>query len=545
MTASSMADDATNPEQVKKLQRELEEAQETLRAIRQGEVDALVVEGPNGPQLFTLKTAEQPYRMLVEQMQEGALTLTPAGDVLYCNRRFAELVGTAPETIVGGPIAPFVAEADRPVLAAALRAGRGRYEGHALAFDGRPVPALFSVGTFVADGVESLCLVVTDLVELIRTRAARAKAEAASEAKDQFLAMLGHELRNPLGAISSAVSVLGQSSATSEHDRRAREVIAHQTEHLSRLVADLLDVTRGALGKIELVRTPIDMAAAVRRCLATLESTEQLGQHAVSVDAEPIWVEADGVRIEQIVMNLMSNALKFTPRGGAITVTVRRERDEAVLRVADDGPGISAELLPVVFDLFVQGERNLDRRAGGLGVGLSLVRRLVELHGGRVDAASPGQGRGSVFTVRLPALVDAPLAPGPSVGAPAGAHHQRILIVEDNADNREMMRILLESSGHVIHEAADGVSGVELAVQLEPDVVLIDIGLPGIDGYQVARQIRAKLRDRSRLIALSGYGQQRDRQQAFDAGFDDHLLKPVDPAHLLTVLSAARATTRR
>ena len=545
MTASSMADDATNPEQVKKLQRELEEAQETLRAIRQGEVDALVVEGPNGPQLFTLKTAEQPYRMLVEQMQEGALTLTPAGDVLYCNRRFAELVGTAPETIVGGPIAPFVAEADRPVLAAALRAGRGRYEGHALAFDGRPVPALFSVGTFVADGVESLCLVVTDLVELIRTRAARAKAEAASEAKDQFLAMLGHELRNPLGAISSAVSVLGQSSATSEHDRRAREVIAHQTEHLSRLVADLLDVTRGALGKIELVRTPIDMAAAVRRCLATLESTEQLGQHAVSVDAEPIWVEADGVRIEQIVMNLMSNALKFTPRGGAITVTVRRERDEAVLRVADAGPGISAELLPVVFDLFVQGERNLDRRAGGLGVGLSLVRRLVELHGGRVDAASPGQGRGSVFTVRLPALVDAPLAPGPSVGAPAGAHHQRILIVEDNADNREMMRILLESSGHVIHEAADGVSGVELAVQLEPDVVLIDIGLPGIDGYQVARQIRAKLRDRSRLIALSGYGQQRDRQQAFDAGFDDHLLKPVDPAHLLTVLSAARATTRR
>jgi two-component system, sensor histidine kinase len=545
MTASSMADNAMNPEQVKKLQRELEEAQETLRAIRQGEVDGLIVEGPNGPQLFTLKNAEQPYRMLVEQMQEGALTLTPAGDVLYCNRRFAELIGTAPETIVGGPIGPFVAEADRPLLAAALRAGRGRYEGHALAFDGRTVPALFSVGTFVADGVQSLCLVVTDLIELIRTRAARAKAEAASEAKDQFLAMLGHELRNPLGAISSAVSVLGQSSSTPEHDRRAREVIAHQTEHLSRLVADLLDVTRGALGKIELVRTSIDMAAAVRRCLATLESTEQLGQHIVSVDAEPVWVEADGVRIEQIIMNLMSNALKFTPRGGAITVTVRRERDEAVLRVADDGAGISAELLPVVFDLFVQGERNLDRRAGGLGVGLSLVRRLVELHGGRVDAVSPGQGRGSAFTVRLPALVDAPQAPGPLVVAPAGAQHRRILVVEDNADNREMMRILLESSGHEIHEAADGVSGVERAVQLEPDVVLIDIGLPGIDGYQVATQIRAKLGGRSRLIALSGYGQQKDRQQAFDAGFDDHLLKPVDPARLLAVLSAARATTRR
>ena len=268
------------------------------------------------------------------------------------------------------------------------------------------------------------------------------------------------------------------------------------------------------------------MAAAVRRCLATLDSTEKLGQHVVTVDAEPVWVEADGVRIEQIVMNLMSNALKFTPRGGAIKVAVRREGDDAVLRVADEGAGISAELLPVVFDLFVQGERNLDRRAGGLGVGLSLVRRLVELHGGRVEAASPGQGRGSVFTVRLPAMVDAPPAPGPSVEAPARAQRQRILVVEDNADNRE------------VHEAADGVSGVELAVQLEPDVVLIDIGLPGIDGYQVARQIRAKLRDRSRLIALSGYGQQKDRERAFDAGFDDHLLKPVDPARLLVVLSA-------
>ena len=537
MTAPGMADGALDPEQAPKLQRELEEAQETLRAIRQGEVDGLVVESPHGPQLFTLKSAEQPYRMLVEQMQEDALTLTPAGDVLYCNRRFAELVGAAPETIVGGPIGPFVAEADRPLLAAALGAGRGKYEGHVLAVDGRAVPALFSVGTFVADGVESLCLVVTDLIELIRTRAARAEAEAASQAKDQFLAMLGHELRNPLGAISSAVSVLGQSS-TPGHDRRAREVIAHQTEHLSRLVADLLDVTRGTLGKIELVRTAIDVAAAVRRCLATLDSTEKLGQHVVTVDAEPVWVEADGVRIEQIVMNLMSNALKFTPRGGAIKVAVRREGDDAVLRVADEGAGISAELLPVVFDLFVQGERNLDRRAGGLGVGLSLVRRLVELHGGRVEAASPGQGRGSVFTVRLPALVDAPPAPGPSVEAPARAQRQRILVVEDNADNREMMRVLLESGGHEVHEAADGVSGVELAVQLEPDVVLIDIGLPGIDGYQVARQIRAKLRDRSRLIALSGYGQQKDRERAFDAGFDDHLLKPVDPARLLVVLSA-------
>jgi len=533
---ASMGDDTMDPERVKKLQQELEEAQETLRAIRQGEVDALVVEGPLGPQLFTLKSAEQPYRMLVEQMQEGAVTLTPAGDVVYCNRRFAELVGVGPEAVVGGPIARFVAPADRALLDAALQAGRGRHEGHLLGIEDRLIPALFSVGTFVAEGVESVSLVVTDLIELTRTRVARAEAEAASQAKDQFLAMLGHELRNPLGAISSAVSVLGQST-TPEHTRRARSVIAHQTEHLTRLVGDLLDVTRGALGKIELVRTTIEVAAAVRQCIVTLESTERLARHVLTVEAEPVWVQADKARIEQIVMNLLSNALKFTPEGGRITVRVGREGDEAVLKVSDDGDGMTADLLPSVFDLFVQGEGEPDRRSG-LGIGLTLVRRLVELHGGRVEAASPGPGRGSVFTVRLPALVDPAQEDARAAKAPDAPRRQRILIIEDNPDNREMMRILLETSGNEIYEAPDGVSGVEMTIQLQPDTVLIDIGLPGIDGYEVARQIRSKLRDRSRLIALSGYGQEKDRQRAFEAGFNDHLLKPVDPARLLAILSA-------
>ena len=538
MTTPGGANGMLDPERVRKLQQELEEAQETLRAIREGEVDALVVEGPLGAQLFTLKSAEQPYRMLVEQMQEGAVTLTPAGDVVYCNRRFAELVGVRPEAVVGGPIARFVAPADRALLDAALQAGRGRHEGHLLGVEDRPIPALFSVGTFVAEGVESVCLVVTDLMELTRTRVARAEAEAASQAKDQFLAMLGHELRNPLGAISSAVSLLGQST-TPEHTRRARSVIAHQTEHLTRLVGDLLDVTRGALGKIELVRSEIEVATVVRQCVVTLESTERLARHVLTVEAEPVWVQADEARIEQIVMNLLSNALKFTPEGGRITVRVGREGDEAVLKVSDDGAGMTADLLPSVFDLFVQGEGEPDRRSG-LGIGLTLVRRLVELHGGRVDAASPGPGGGSVFTVRLPALVKPAQEDARAATAPDAPRRQRILIIEDNADNREMMRILLETSGNEIYEAPDGVSGVEMTIQLQPDTVLIDIGLPGIDGYEVARQIRSKLRDRSRLIALSGYGQEKDRQRAFEAGFDDHLLKPVDPARLLAILSVPR-----
>jgi len=267
----------------------------------------------------------------------------------------------------------------------------------------------------------------------------------------------------------------------------------------------------------------------------------KLADRVVTVETDPVWVQGDAARLEQIVMNLLSNAVKFTASGGALQVIVHRDDDEAVLQVADDGVGIASEFLPLAFDLFAQGGRTLDRAGGGLGVGLTLVRRLVELHGGQIEAASPGQGRGSTFTVRLPALARWRESGGDALAAPGITTTRRILVVEDNADNREMMRILLETSGHEIHEAADGVTGVELAVQLEPDTILIDIGLPGIDGYEVVRQIRSKLRDRSRLIALSGYGQARDRQRAFEAGFDEHLLKPVDPTRLLAVVMAPRA----
>jgi PAS domain S-box-containing protein len=537
-----MGDHAMDDEQIKKLQHELEEAQEALRALRQGEVDALVVDGANGPQVFSLKTAEQPYRMLVEQMQEGAVALTPARDVLYCNRGFAQMVGLEPEQIVGGSIDRFIAPTDSARLAERLRARRGRYEGHLVTADGRQVPAYLSVGTFVADGVESLCLVVTDLLELTHTRAAAAEAEAASRAKDEFIAMLSHELRNPLGAISAAISLLNKNEPALGPSGRARAVITRQTEHLSRLIEDLLEVTRSSLGKIMLERSAIDVAETVRRCITALESVAKLEGHALTVEAESVWVDADPTRIEQVAMNLLSNAAKFTPRGGTIRVEVRRENDEAVLRVADSGAGITPEFLPLVFDLFAQGEKPLDRPAGGLGVGLTLVRRLVELHGGRVEAASPGPGRGSVFTVRLPALAGQPKGHRRSSEAPAVCSKKRILIIEDDADNREMMRILLESSGHEVHDAAAGASGIELASRLEPEVVLIDIGLPGLDGYEVARRIRAVLGGRPRLVALSGYGQPEDKQRAFAAGFDDHLVKPADPARLATILATPPGT---
>ena len=529
--------DAMDDERIKKLQSELEEAQETLRAIREGEVDALVVDGPHGPQLFSLKSAEQPYRMLVEQMQEGAVTLTTAGDVLYCNHFFMQMVGLPPESIVGGRIERFVAPADRARLAEALRAGRGRYDGHLVTPDGREIPVYFAVGTFLSDGVESLCLVVTDLTELINTRAARAEAEAASRAKDEFIAMLSHELRNPLGAISTAIALLNRIEPVSGLAGRARAAITRQTDHLNRLIEDLLEVTRSLLGKITLVRGPIDLSEMAQRCLIALESVAKLEARSLTIEAEPVWVDADPTRLEQIIMNLLSNAVKFTPKGGAIRVEARREDGEAVLRVADTGEGIAPQFLPLVFDLFAQGDTNFDRPSGGLGVGLTLVRRLVELHGGRVEAASPGLGKGSVFTVRLPALADEPERRPQSEEALPSGPQKRILIVEDDADNREMMHILLESSGHEVHDAADGTSGVEIATRLQPDIVLIDIGLPGLDGYEVARRIRAVLKDGPRLIALSGYGQPEDKRRAFGAGFDDHLVKPADPTRLASILA--------
>jgi CheY-like chemotaxis protein/anti-sigma regulatory factor (Ser/Thr protein kinase) len=255
----------------------------------------------------------------------------------------------------------------------------------------------------------------------------------------------------------------------------------------------------------------------------------------ITVQATPVWVSADPTRLEQVLTNLLANALKYTPAGGEIAVSVAREHRHAVLRVRDSGVGIRPELLPRVFDLFVQGDRSLERTSGGLGIGLTLVRHLVELHGGTVEAASAGAGRGSTFTVRLPA-VTAPPAPVASGPAPAAGVARRVLVVEDNDDAREMLRNLLRLLGHEVHEARDGASGVDEARRLRPDVALIDIGLPGIDGYEVARRIRADVPG-ARLVAVTGYGQPEDRERTRAAGFDVHLVKPVDPDQLQEVLS--------
>ncbi|MDQ2821060.1 MAG: response regulator [Pseudomonadota bacterium] len=375
---------------------------------------------------------------------------------------------------------------------------------------------------------------------LTREMAERRDAERKSHAKDEFLAMLGHELRNPLSAISSASALIGLSNASPDTVGRAKQIIQRQTQHLTHIVDDLLDLSRAMSGKILLARQPLDLASLVGACLDTLRETGRTRNYTVTSSLQKGWVNGDPTRLEQITTNLIDNAVKYTPPGGSIHIAVAQVGAEIEMTVTDTGVGIPADLLPHVFEVFVQGTISLDRAQGGLGIGLALVRRLVELHGGTVKAHSEGTSAGSTFTLRLPASIpqatlDAPLAtPSTSSVRPT------VLLIEDNDDGREMMATMLEVSDYTVLQAADGLSGVALAEAHAPQVALIDIGLPGIDGYEVARRLRQMDATAAiRMIALTGYGLAEDHKRVMEAGFDLHLVKPVDMDALLDALSSA------
>ncbi|MFP2963255.1 ATP-binding protein [Myxococcus sp. 1LA] len=381
-------------------------------------------------------------------------------------------------------------------------------------------------------------LALTTAMVMEREEALRTKmkeAEAANLAKDQFLAMLGHELRNPLSAITSGVKVLSVSEDTGSRER-ARALVERQSLHLARLVDDLLDVERVSSGRILLQKHAMDLSECVRRAVTALEASGRTQAHHLEVDAQATWLEGDENRLEQVVSNLVSNALKYTPVGGRVRVVTRVEPAHVVLEVSDTGDGLTPELQERVFELFFQAERTLDRSQGGLGIGLTLVKRLVELHGGAVQAHSEGPSKGSTFTVRLPRghFEQAP-TPQPTHAAPTAGRH--VLLVDDHTDSRQLVRELLELEGHTISEAEDGPSGLAKARELRPDVVLLDIGLPGLDGYEVARALRATGEGRGlMLIAVTGYGLEEDRRRALEAGFDEHLVKPVDLTRLRALL---------
>ena len=362
--------------------------------------------------------------------------------------------------------------------------------------------------------------------------------------KDEFLAMLGHELRNPLAAMSAAAFVLRVGGKDPEAAQSA-QVIDRQIRQMTRLVEDLLDVARITRGKVSLSREPLDLAKVVEKAVDELRLAGRLGEHQLSLDLGEAWVRADDARMQQVVANLVGNAVKYTPAGGRITITLRRDRDEAILRVRDSGVGMAPELAARVFDLFVQGEVSARRGAGGLGIGLTLVRHLAELHGGKAFAASGGPGEGSVFTVALPAI-EAQAVPQAAGAAAQPPSLHRILLVEDNADTRKTMFAALELQGHRVFEAEDGPAGIRTLEAVKPDVAIVDIGLPGLDGYGVASSLRENpARDKMVLIAMTGLDRPDALRRAREAGFDDYVTKPIAPERLARLIDAAFLARQR
>jgi signal transduction histidine kinase len=386
--------------------------------------------------------------------------------------------------------------------------------------------------------------------EIVRSRQAEESLQDASRRKDEFLAMLSHELRNPLAPIRNAVEVIRRLAPPDPKLTMARDVVDRQVSLLARLVEELLDVSRISQGKIGLKKEPVDLARIISHAVETARPLIDARAQtlSVSVPAAPVWLSADFARLSQVVANLLNNASKYTGEGGRIEIAASAGEGEASISVRDNGAGIEPQLLHRVFDLFVQGDRALDRGQGGLGIGLTLVKRLVELHQGQVVAASDGPGRGATFTVTLPcisAVENEPRAPQAvaAVRDSREVYGRRVLVVDDNVDAAESTAAFLRLEGHEVKAVHDGLQALASLKVFDPHVVVLDIGLPGLDGYAVARQLRAR-GDTSHvlLIALTGYGQKEDRQRAADAGFDYHYVKPADPREIQAAIERGRNT---
>ncbi len=501
-----------------------------------------------------LRESEERYRAVVDSQAEMLCRFRPDGTILFVNPAYAAARGATPEALIGGNFWDFVAEEDRPGALDILNrltpeAPEARIENR-FETTGGARWILWTNRALAFDANGRLTEAQSSGIDITDRKRMEEALKEADRRKDEFLAMLGHELRNPLAPILNAAHALKLVGPADADQQWAREVIERQTRRLARLVDDLLDVSRITQGKVTLAREPLDLSTIINHAVETSRPLIDERRHKLTVafPPQPTRVEGDLTRLVQVVGNLLNNAAKYTDEGGHIWLEAAEEGDEAVIRVRDNGMGISADLLPHVFALFTQADRSLDRSHGGLGIGLTLVRHLVEMHGGRVEARSGGPGCGSEFIVRLPAMAPSPAAYAKeAVGERArpASGSLKILVVEDNVDSAESMALLLRLNGHEVRIAHDGPSALEAARSFEPQVVLCDIGLPGMDGYEVAARLR-KRQDfkETPLIALTGYGQEGSRRRAKEAGFDYHLVKPVEPGALDKVLDSLRANGR-
>jgi PAS domain S-box-containing protein len=500
----------------------------------------------------TLRDSEERFRLLVDTVREYAIfMLDTEGRVASWNQGAERIIGYTAAEIIGRHFSCFypVEAAERGAaqhdLDAALEHGSLETNGRRVRKDGSRFWAnVVITAVYDLEGrLRGFAKITRDLTE----RKQFEELEESQQRTQEFLAMLSHELRNPLAPLKTSVDILRARDLTDPVVARARDVIDRQVQHLTRLIDDLLDVSRITSGRVRLSNEALELESVIARAVEAARPLIDSKAHSLQVKplTRPAWVRGDLTRLTQVLVNLLNNAAKYTPAGGRIDIAVITSDSHAEIHVRDNGVGIDAELLPRVFDLFTQGQRPLDRADGGLGVGLALVHRIVSLHGGTVKASSAGAGRGSEFIVTLPLLSEETSMSVASVSSERTVHQprrRRIMVIDDNKDAAESMSMLLELWGHEVMCAYDGHSALEAAVKYHPDAVFLDIGLPGMDGYEIAERLREQPESaHAVLIAITGYGQDEDRRRSRDAGIDHHLVKPVAPETLHTLLDSLEA----
>jgi PAS domain S-box-containing protein len=506
---------------------------------------------------IALRNSETRFRRLFETAQDGILILElDTGKITEANPFISELLGYRTDELLGKELWQIGLFQDIHASRATFRQlqeqGYIRYRNLPLVTKaGRRVEVEFVSNVYRVNHQPVIQCNIRDNTEHHKLERAQAQAEALVDLhrrKDEFLAMLSHELRNPLAAITNAVELLDLEKDAA-FQQKARTIIRRQVGNLVVLVNDLLEVSRVLSGRIQLHEEELDLRGVAQQAVETARTLIDQRKHRLNVafPQEPVWVLGDAIRLEEVIVNLLSNAAKYTPEGGDIWLSIEEEGEEVVIRVRDSGVGIAPDLLPQIFDLFTQAQRTLDRSQGGLGIGLTVVRKVIEMHGGTTEAHSSGLGQGSEFIVRMPAL----RWPARQAAIPGAKRAQpvqtwRVLVVDDNADSADSIAAILETSGHEVEVAYSAQKALEMAVEYQPDIVLLDIGLPDMDGYEVAKRLRQtpELKE-MRLIAITGYGQQSDRQRSREAGFDEHVVKPVECQKLEELLASLIKRPRR
>lgn len=525
---------------LRQLEGKLHEARQTLDAIRSGEVDAVVVNGSNGNKIYSITGAEQPYRIYVERMQEGAVTVSAEGVILYCNQRFARMVRQKLERVIGADLPLFLPEMTWEEIATVFDHRRSatvvKREDTLLLGRGITLPVNITASRLPLEGQEIACLVITDLTaqrQQESMRLAKEVAERASEAKDAFLAALSHELRTPLNPALLMAIAQEQNESLPPDTRHALSVIRRNVELQARMIDDLLDLTRVTHGKLNLHMSPLDvhaiLALAVDICRPDIDAKEQ--RLELALGATRTRGNGDAVRLQQALWNVIRNASKFTPPRGKITVTTADQPDGRIsIEVRDTGIGFPTGEGESLFRPFVQGGNHITQRFGGLGLGLTISRSILLSHGGSIAATSDGPGRGATFILQFPgeAVAEVPASPVPPppippVVAPRGV---RILLVEDHNDTRRSMELLLRETPYRVSAAATASEALALAAEEEFDLVITDIGLPDKSGLELMRELRDL--HGLRGIATTGYGMREDVENAKQAGFRYHLTKPID-----------------